>query len=452
MKKKIYFFGKILSILLLLLWLQPFTISGQSNDSPLSRELIWGKAYNDIGTFDGWSFWIGFDASFSESYTPESESYAWVIHFAPEGIYLSLQKGKALYSGVDVNAGFGFFYGMVQSPYNDRITKEFFNNMSGVTFSVSSFSTNAAGVGPLSNLSMGISSSNTFFRKAKTDTFLRAVQYGTGFSIAYALVSIPFPFSVSLGTESSVEAAFYPISGWDIWNQGEDPLQAMLRGLQSLSANKTGSFVDVNLAYMAGQVLNFLKHFPMTNKVKEFITAQNNNSEIDSLITEVQQWKQSGETKNLPEILRPNIPPKEIYPLMKPLQSATNAGFEAGYKRGYDAKNRTDTIYANCLREVKAQTGRKVTIEVTAAEILELVPNANAAQLEGLKVIFDNPPDSYLSSKASDTTVTMSNGKAVFEFSTSTPTPILMGIRVYRSAKTKNKSLELCRRLIVFEQ
>jgi hypothetical protein len=440
--------GKILFVMFLMLL--PFTLSSQGSDSPLSRQLVWGKAYADIGTFDGWSFWIGFDASFSESYTPQSESYAWVVHFAPEGIYLSLQKGKALYSGVDVNAGFGFFYGMVQSPQKERITKDFFSSMSGVTFSISSFSANAAGVGPLSNLSMGISSTNTFFRKGKTDTFLRAIQYGTGFSIAYALVSNPFPFGVSLGTESGVEAGFYPISGWEIGDEKMDPLQAMMRGLESLNVKKPGSFIDINLAYMAAQIFNFVKNFPMNAKVKEFVEAQDNNSLIDTLLKEVEQWKQSGETEKLPEKLRPNIPPKEIYVLMKPLQSATNAGFEVGYKRGYDAKDRKDTVYADCLREVKAKTGKKVMVEVTASEIAELVPGIKPDQLEGLPVIFDNPPDSYLSSRKTETTITMSDGKAVFEFYCATPTPILMGIRVNRSAKTKNKTLELCRRLIVF--
>jgi hypothetical protein len=436
-------------LLLLLLWLQPFPLSAQGGDAPAGRQLVWGKAYDDIGTFDGWSFWVGFEASFSESYSPDSESYAWVIHFAPEGIYLSLQKGKAVYSGVDVNAGFSFFYGLVQSPSKERITKAFFNSMSGVTFSLSSFSTNAAGVGPLSNLSMGISSSNTFFRKGKSDTFLRAVQYGTGFSVSYALVANPFPFSVSLGTESSMTAAFYPISTWD--SGGGDPLQAVMRGLNSIQKKPGGSFVDVNLSYMAARILAFLKNFPLADTVREFITSQGGNSQIDKLIKEVQQWKQSGDTKNLPQKLRPNILPKKIYPLMKSLQSAVNAGFEAGYKRGYDARNRTDTIYADCLREIKARTGRKITVTVTADEIAGLVPGVSPEKLEGLAVIFDNPPDTYLSSKKTETKVRVKNGKAVFEFYTSTPTPVLMGIRVPRSSRTKKKSLELCRRLITFE-
>jgi hypothetical protein len=451
MKKKSRYVKKILVLFLLLLWFHPLDLTAQGGDSPVGRQLIWGKAYNDMGTFNGWSFWVGFEASFSESYTPESESYAWVIHFAPEGIYLSLQKGKAVYSGVDVNAGFAFFYGMVQSPSKERISKDFFDSMSGVTFSLSSFSTNAAGVGPLSNLSMGISSSNTFFRKGKSNSFLRAVQYGTGFSVAYALITNPFPFSVSLGTESGMEAGFYPISTWDIGGE-QDPLQAVMRGLNSLGKNKGGSFIDVNLTYMASQILMFLKNFPLAGKVSEFIASPAGNSQIDGLIKEVEQWKQSGDTKNLPQKLRPNIPPKDIYPLMKSLQSATNAGFEAGYKRGYDAKNRTDTIYADCLREIKALTGQKITVEVTAGEIAGLVPGISPDKLEGMQVIFDNPPDSYLSSRKTETKVRMKNGKAVFEFYTGTPTPVLMGIRVARSSKTKNKSLELCRRLIVFER
>jgi hypothetical protein len=451
MKKTIFSYLKTGgALVILLLWMQPVTLTAQGGDAPAGRTLIWGKAYDDIGTFDGWSFWVGFEASFSESYAPESESYAWVIHFAPEGIYLSLQKGKAVYSGVDVNAGFAFFYGLVQSPSRERITKAFFNSMSGVTFSLSSFGVNAAGVGPLSNLSMGISSSNTFFRKGKSDTFLRAVQYGTGLGVAYALVANPFPFSVSLGTESGMEAGFYPISTWDPGGE-QDPLQAVMRGLASLAENPGKSFIDVNLYYMAGRILAFLKNFPLGGAVREFISSRDGNSRIDGLIREVEQWKQSGDTKNLPQKLRPNIPPKEMYPLMKSLQSAVNAGFEAGYKRGYDAKGRTDTVYADCLREIKAQTGRKISVEVTAGEIAGLVPDVNPSKLEGLQVIFDNPPDSYLSSKKTETKVRVKNGRAVFEFYTSTPTPILMGIRVARSSKTNNKSLELCRRLITFE-
>jgi len=202
---------------------------------------------------------------------------------------------------------------------------------------------------------------------------------------------------------------------------------------------------------MAMQILHFLENFPMNPKVESFINNKNHQSDIDKLINEVAQWDQSGDTNNLPENLRPNILPEEIYALMKPLQSATNSAFEVGYKRGYDSKNRKDTIYADCMIEIKAKAGEKITVEVTADEIISLFPEINPNKLEGLDVIFDNPPENYLASKGTETTVKMSNGKALFEFYTTTPTPILMGIRVQKSAKTKNKSLELCRRMIIFE-
>jgi hypothetical protein len=450
MKKTAAHCAHIVGIFLLLLLLSgPSSLVAEGGDDPATRELVWAKAYDDIGTFDGWSFWVGFEASFSETYAPESESYAWIVHFAPEGVYLSLQKGKAVYSAVDVNASFNYFYGLVQSPDKDRITKDFFNSTNNVTFSVNSFSTNAAGVGPLSNLSASISSSISFFRIGTSSTFVRAVQFGAGPSVAYALVNIPLPFSVSLATESSVEAGFYPICRWGA-GKTHDPVADMLQGLQSLASNPGGSFIDVNLTYMSKTIQNCLQRFPLSGKVKEFIASRGGDSEIDRLIDQVTRWKESGDTKTLPDKLRPNIPPAQLYPLMKSLHSAVNAGFEAGYKRGQDGKGRTDTVYADCLQEMKAQTGRTITVEVTAVEISALVPGLDPAKLEGLPVIFDNPPDAYLSSKATESRVPIKKGKAVFQFIVSTPTPILMGARVERSAKTKNKNLELCRRLIEF--
>ena len=77
--------------------------------NPAKAELQYGQAYPDIGTFSNiwgnWTFWIGWDANFSETYDPEGESYAWVVYFAPEAVYLALQSSKSVYSGVNVNAG-----------------------------------------------------------------------------------------------------------------------------------------------------------------------------------------------------------------------------------------------------------------------------------------------------------------------------------------------------------
>ena len=54
----------------------------------------YGVESQEIGTFEtptgNWITWIGWDATFSETYTPENETYNWMVFFAPEGIYVAL--------------------------------------------------------------------------------------------------------------------------------------------------------------------------------------------------------------------------------------------------------------------------------------------------------------------------------------------------------------------------
>ncbi|RLB40178.1 MAG: hypothetical protein DRH12_10435 [Deltaproteobacteria bacterium] len=77
--------------------------------APSNADPVYGQASSEIGTFHtpwgNWSFWIGWDATFSEDYTPTNETYCWVVYFAPEAIYLALQSSKGVYSAVNVNAG-----------------------------------------------------------------------------------------------------------------------------------------------------------------------------------------------------------------------------------------------------------------------------------------------------------------------------------------------------------
>ena len=60
-------------------------------DGKITARLAYGTPANRIGTFDGWTFWLGWDGSFSETYDPFSETYAWVVYFAPEGVFVALQ-------------------------------------------------------------------------------------------------------------------------------------------------------------------------------------------------------------------------------------------------------------------------------------------------------------------------------------------------------------------------
>jgi hypothetical protein len=418
--------------------------------SPCNRKLKFGTSYDNIGTFDGWTFWVGYDASFSENYDPKSESYAWIVHFAPEGMYVSLQKAKATYSAVDVNAGYGFLYGLLYSPDGDLVTKSYFSDLSGITFSVSNFSLPAAPVGALSQLSVGISSGTTFFRIGNSKKLQRAIQYSTGFSTSFNLMPVSFPCGVSLGYESEVTAGFYPIAEWDIWNNGGNPTDAIISELEQIASGSGETFVDINLIQFSDPVYRFMEEFPLSSKTDAFIGSKTHESEIDNLIGEVEEWLQTGDTKNLPERLKPNIPPKKIYKTMKSIQAATTAAFEAGYKHGYDAKNRDDAIYANCIETVKCKLGKSCKLVVTSKEIAELVPGSKPADFEGIGVIFDIVPESYLISQTTEKTVYLKNGKAVYKFILNMDTPIFLGVRIAACKATGNKRVELCRRKITF--
>lgn len=420
------------------------------NKSPSNRKLKFGTSYDNIGTFDGWTFWVGYDASFSENYDPKSESYAWVVHFAPEGMYVSLQKGKATYSAVDVNAGFGFLYGLLYSPDGNLVTRSYFSDISGITFSVSVFSLPAAPVGALSQLSVGISSGTTFFRSGSSKKLQRAIQYSTGFSTSFNLMPVSFPFGVSLGCSSEVTAGFYPIAEWDIWDNEGNPTDAIISGLKQIASSSGETFIDINLIQFSDPVYRFMERFPLSSKVDAFIESKTHDTEIDNLIGEVEEWLQTGDTKNLPEKLKPNIPPKKIYKIMKPIQSATTAAFEAGYKHGYDAKNRSDAIYANCVKTVKCKPGKYCKLVVTSKEIAELVPGSKPADFEGIGVIFDIVPESYLMSQTTEKTVYLKNGKAVYKFVLNMDNPIFLGVRIASCKATGNKRVELCRRKVVF--
>lgn len=426
----------------------PVIADETQDDSPLNRKIVPGKMYPDIGTFNGWSFWVGFDYAFSETYVPEDESYAWIVHFAPEGMYVSLQGAKSVYSGVDVNAGMDFFYGIAYSPDGDRITTKYFGDLSGMTFSTDHFSTKALPTGPASNLSIGISSATTFYKLGKEGPIQTVIQYGAGFSIAYALISIPIPFSVSLETESWVKAGFYPIAGWDIWSPGKDPVDAILYGLDCVRSSKGTAFDDINLAGFADPMHRMIDTFPLNAEIKEFIHSKSGNSAIEQLIKEVDQWKQTGDTKNLPEKLKPQIPPPDIHKIMKPIQAATTCAFEVGYFYG----DKSDNIYANCMEEIACKPGEYCTITVTTDEIAEWVPESSPSDFEGVTIVFDVAPEDYLVSKITEKKVPIKNGKAEYKFASNSTTPILLGVRIDRCAATGNRRVELCRRKITYSE
>jgi hypothetical protein len=135
--------------------LQELQQSPEGNRSSLS--MTYGSPVNQIGTFNGLCVWLGWVGSFSETYIPESENYAWVVYFAPEGVYVALQNSCSRYSAVDVFAGIGSFFGAISAPDGtDRnfISKDYLESLLGVMVTLN-ISAGVPVAGPLSQLGVG---------------------------------------------------------------------------------------------------------------------------------------------------------------------------------------------------------------------------------------------------------------------------------------------------------
>ncbi len=425
--------------------------------------LNYGQAYPDIGTFEtpngNWCFWVGWDANFSETYTPEGESYAWVVYFAPEAIYLALQSSKSVYSGVNINAGYKYFYGSLNLENGDRVSEGLLAGLESVSLSRNLFSASTPGIGVgafgLGNLSFSLSAGITFSKEKPTDTLKRAVQIDSGISVSFDLISIPLPFSVSLGTDCVVGDppelckfhGFYPIVIHDIEQpSAQNPIDLLISKLLETILSPPYT-VEEGTKKMLIQALQIMRANP---ELIDFIENASHNSSYDSIINETQQWLQSGETTNLPENLQ--LPdPVEAHETMKPIFAASQIAFELGYQRGCKANNNCQTRYADCIAEEYCKPGQECVVEITAKEIAALIPGKTAADFEGAWLLIDNSVEQYLVSQQETTEwLLIENGKATYRFSQNSATPIVLGVKIDPSWAPVDTWVELCRRIIYF--
>lgn len=414
--------------------------------------LAYGSPAASIGTFDGWTFWIGWDGSFSENYDPLSETYAWVVYFAPEGVFLALQWAESNYSNVDTYAAFDYFYGVMHSPFGATLPKSFVNNLNGITISIDAFNSGFAPLGALSQLSMAISSAQTVFRIGSLKTLQRAVQYSAGMTASFSLIPFSLPFGVSLDYASGVEAGFYPIMLWDLDAQsGQNPIEQIRDELERRSAAAGTGFPGCYEAVIASMLVPFLDTLPAAAQVSEFMSGAG-SSAIDSRLEAIEQWLRTGDTAKLPGGIDLPDDPAAQYAAMRPVKAIVDACFELGYEHGYRATDRDDTVYADCVERVECTPGDNCTIEVTAEEIAALVPGSSPADFEDVWVAFDLSAEEYLVSEDIVYWDCVQDGTASYTFVNDTDYPLFLGVFVEASAATGDRTLELCRRHVVFDE
>jgi hypothetical protein len=411
--------------------------------------LVFGQRYETIPTLDGWLVWVGWNASFSESYLPESESYAWIVYFAANGIYVGLASAESVYSSVDVNAGFDYFYGALAPPSGSTVTASYLDSLLGVTLSKNAFDWSPPALSPFGGLKAALTVGQTFFRVGSSTNLERGIQYSAGAVVAFELVPLPFPFGVSLETSASF-IGFYPIVAWAPPADPDDnPNRRIAAGLQAVAATPGTTFLALHARELAGRLIPIMQGLPAHDRVADFVERVPGNA-VEALIDDVGEWLDTGNTSELPEHLEPPYQPREAYSLLRPAYAATQVGFEMGYRHGYDASGRDDTVYADCIVRVACKLGEVCKLVVPASELVALVPGSSASDFEDLTVWFDEPVDAYLVSESTTMGVPLEGGKAVHAFFASADAPLFLGVAVEPEPATGDKRLELCRRAVSF--
>jgi len=450
----------------------------------LSSTATPGTFSDQIGTFWGWTVWLGWDASWSETYTPEGESYAMVVYFAPEGIYLALQRSEFVYSGVDVFAGVGVFLGAAAFPGEEYFTKTALGK--NVTLSLSQGMKFVPTFSPSPKLSL--SHSLSFYREEGTDAPQHAFQLGIGASINFDLLPFSLPVGVSLGTSPPCEkdpvntcgiySGFWPIVIWSQDGQvGGNPLGQIIDGLEKIQGLPGTDFLTLMAQYFAGTILPLFYHLyspePVTleddvppadnaSYFSEFLQDSNPssspNTSINHLIDEVGQWLQSGQTYGLADAIQNQIQHdgQMFQEYAKSIEMGTKMGLELGEKHGYDAAvaagtREDDKIFVEGVEVIPCPVGEWCGIVVTATEIAELYPGHALAEFEGVWIRFDIDSVSYLDSPSSSFAwEKIENGEAVYWFKMASGYPVLNGPYVRKDYNPiESKYIELKRRKVV---
>ncbi|MCB9508345.1 MAG: hypothetical protein H6698_08230 [Myxococcales bacterium] len=176
------------------------------------------SVHSSIGTFDGRSGWL--TQQFGIETFGRTRGYAWAIHLAPEGVYLSLQQSDGI-AFIPNSYGFGIANSVGYSRESEP------GEVNGIATSVFPIS---GPEGRQVSLAYSIAEFWQFgFTIGLNDngSLQRAIQFDTGWNVAAnlgmplssALISIAFPVSIGAGTgtvisENGGEKVYVFVHGW----------------------------------------------------------------------------------------------------------------------------------------------------------------------------------------------------------------------------------------------
>lgn len=418
-----------------------------------------GTRSSEIGTFNGWTFWCGWEGSFSDTYAPEKEKYTWNVYLAPEAVYVALLAQQAVYSGVDVNMGIKYFYGLLQAPNAaPTISANYVSDLWSVSFSIG-YPDAVPPVGVMAHLSLGFEIEQAFFRLKNTRKVLPGVQWGAGYSASFSLLPISLPFTVELDRDwvappaEPAPSLFWPIA---IWNRTVNPNRHPVDQIQDALASLSASTAFPATAIALGPALKpLMDRLAADQDLRAFVSNPAGSTRIRDAMTATDTWLVTGNTSTLPDALKPIKGHQEVKETIRTVLVATQLAFETGYRVGAQANPNNRTVYVDGVVTNYVVAGEKVTLEVPVAELREVIPGRTAAEFEGTWIGFDTPieaVDAYNALGAVEW-VQVENGRALFTVAPTFSTPQLLGVRYDDDANRPlngGRDVELKRRLLLF--
>lgn len=419
-----------------------------------------GTQSSQIGNFGGWTFMLGWEGSFSDSYAPEKEKYSWNVFLAPEGIYVGLLAQQAVYSAVDVNMAIKYFYGFIQAPNGSLVTTASFlsDDVWSVSFSIG-YPDAIPPVGIMSQLSLGFEVEQAFFRIKRSRTLIPGVQYGAGYGASFSLLPSILPITVELDRDWIAPPAepkpslFWPIVLWNSPpNPNLHPIDQIQSALQQLDAP---SGIPATAAVIGSSLKPLIDKIVADSDLRSYISNPSGSSSISRAARATETWLVTANTASLPDVLKPVKPSEEIKESVKTVLLATQLAFETGYRVGAQANPNNKTVYIDGIVTNYCVIGEKCRLEVPVAELMEAIPGRQPADFEGAWIGFDTPTEgvgSYAELGRVDW-VQVTNGIARSTIAQTLSTPQLLGVRFDDQSEhplNGNRDVELKRRLIVF--
>ncbi|MBN2526679.1 MAG: hypothetical protein JXR76_09815 [Deltaproteobacteria bacterium] len=432
----------------------------------------YGKASPEIATFDGLIFWTGWNGSFSDSYSPECETYNWFLFFGPEGVFAGLTSVGSNYSKVDVFAAINMFYG-VSSNSKPALTWQEAATSYGITYS--------QGLDIVPNV-VSIDFGVTFFRESPSALMLQpGIQFSMGGSFSVALVDIPFMPSVTLDNAVNIsgqDTGFWPVVLWNIDAAVANPQGAIINELRQLQSSGATTYTAIHQAQMAQSLLPVFAAMNTSSGktldgtvtsatpgdyVGQYLANMNAASApahtIGAAANDVEAWLQSGDTE-APARIMADMPISKAIAVgaFRMIKTGVGCGFEAAYRHGYDqavaSGTRTeDTVYADCLVTRHCLIGDACNLEVTAEEAATWLPGTTAADFEGAEVHFDAAPSDYIEDGNAGQLVSdvFTDGVASYGFVRNEESSIVLGVTVPSATSPANNgmNLELCARKVI---